>query len=199
VPTTERIAPKQRLRREDWESAALDAIAAGGFAAVAVEPLARRLGVTKGSFYAHFSTREQLIEAALARWEKSHGVEGLIRFAEIADPVKRLSAMLQSATEFSQSGAPSVHMSLLAELDDPRVRKAIGSATRSRLELLTKSYRQLGLPPQRAAHRARVAYATYLGLMQMAREEPRGRLSKSEIGRFMRELQSALLPGAIPG
>jgi AcrR family transcriptional regulator len=199
MPTTERTAAKQRLRREDWENAAVDAIASGGLAAVAVEPLARQLGVTKGSFYAHFSTRDQLIDAALARWQRSHGVDGLTRFAEIADPVERLTAMLQSATEFSQSGAPSVQISLLAELDDPRVREAVGRVTRSRLELLTKSYRELGLPPQRAAHRARLAYAAYLGLMQMAREAPRERLAKHEVARFMREVLTALLPDATAG
>ena len=39
-----------RLSAEDWALAALDVIAEQGLAAVAVEPLARRLGVTKGSF-----------------------------------------------------------------------------------------------------------------------------------------------------
>ena len=39
-----------RLSAEDWAQAALDMIAEQGVAAVAVEPLARRLGVTKGSF-----------------------------------------------------------------------------------------------------------------------------------------------------
>ena len=49
--------PKERngrLSAEDWAQAALDLIAEQGVAAVAVEPLARRLGVTKGSFYWHF-------------------------------------------------------------------------------------------------------------------------------------------------
>ena len=44
-------------------------IAEEGVAAVAVEALARRLGVTKGSFYWHFKNREALLQAALKRWE----------------------------------------------------------------------------------------------------------------------------------
>ena len=59
----------KRLSREDWERAALEAMADAGVAAVAVEPLARRLGVTKGSFYGFFANRDELIEAALSRWE----------------------------------------------------------------------------------------------------------------------------------
>ncbi|MGH3388225.1 MAG: TetR family transcriptional regulator, partial [Actinomadura sp.] len=42
---------KTRLSRADWANAALEAIAEGGLAAVAIEPLATRLGTTKGSFY----------------------------------------------------------------------------------------------------------------------------------------------------
>ena len=56
-----------RLSAEDWAQAALDQIAEQGVASVAVEPLARRLGVTKGSFYWHFPSREALLVAALER------------------------------------------------------------------------------------------------------------------------------------
>ena len=58
-----------RLSADDWALGALDVIAEQGLAAVAVEPLARRLGVTKGSFYWHFPSREALLVAALDLWE----------------------------------------------------------------------------------------------------------------------------------
>ena len=45
---------RARLSAEDWEQGALDMIAEQGIGALAVEALARRLGVTKGSFYWHF-------------------------------------------------------------------------------------------------------------------------------------------------
>ena len=186
-------ARKQRLSRDDWIAAAFDAIAESGMSAVAVEPLAARLGVTKGSFYAHFSTRDELVEAALESWEQSHAGLGLAEFSSIEDPAERLRAVMLAAVTFSQSGAPSVHMSLLGELQDPRVRAAVARVTAGRVELLTATYRSLGIPPQRAAHRARMAYATYLGLLQMAREAPERRLSKREIARFTAELDSTLI------
>ena len=61
---------KTRLTREDWANAALRAIAREGLRAVAVEPMAKRLGVTKGSFYWHFKTRADLIQAAVELWEE---------------------------------------------------------------------------------------------------------------------------------
>jgi hypothetical protein len=101
--------------------------------------------------------------------------------------------VLLAAITFSQSGAPSVHMSLLGELGDPRVRDAVARVTEARLSLLTRDYRELGLSPQRAADRARLFYAAYLGLLQMAREAPERALGKREIGRFMTEVSSALI------
>jgi AcrR family transcriptional regulator len=184
---------KPRLSRDDWVRVALDAIAENGLGAVAVEPLAARLGVTKGSFYSHFASRDELIEAALEDWEQSHARTGLERFGAIADPAERLRELLLAAITFSQSGAPSVHVSLLGELRDPRVRAAVARVTESRVSFLTRAYRELGLSPQRAADRARLFYATYLGLLQMAREAPDRTLAKREIGRFMAELSSALI------
>jgi AcrR family transcriptional regulator len=193
MATASAARSKRRLSRGDWTQAALDAIATGGLAAVAVEPLAAQLGVTKGSFYAHFSSRDELIEAALESFERSHGVTDLERFAEIEDPTERLRQVLLAAVTFSQSGAPSVHVSLLGELGDTRVRATVARVTESRVRLLTRTYRQLGLSPARAGDRARLAYATYLGLLQMAREAPERRLAKRELARFMDEVNSALI------
>jgi AcrR family transcriptional regulator len=194
VPSTKADARKRRLSRDDWVAAAFEAIADAGMSAVVVEPLAERLGVTKGSFYAHFASRDELIEATLESWEQSHAGSGLAEFSAVEDPAERLRAVLLAAVTFSQSGAPSVHMSLLGELQDPRVRGAVARVTARRVELLTATYQQLGLSPRRAAHRARMAYATYLGLLQMAREAPERTMSDREISRFMDELITAMIP-----
>ena len=183
---------KTRLSRDDWEGAALDAIAEGGIGAVAIEPLAAALGVTKGSFYAHFPSRDALIEATLARWERSHS-ESLSELDEIADPAERLERVMLAAISFSQSGAPSVHRRLLGELGDERVRPAIARMDSARVARLTATYRELGFPPQQAERRARLAYATYVGLLQMADGAPDERLDPREIAALVRELRGTLL------
>ncbi|MFG1640520.1 TetR/AcrR family transcriptional regulator [Amycolatopsis sp. NPDC049252] len=156
----------------DWARAALNAIASGGLTAVSVEPLARTLGVTKGSFYAHYRNRDELIAAALDVWVRGHGDEGLAEFAAISDPGERLRQLLTAVVPAVQPLAPSVHLSLLGDRNDPRVRDAVHRVNRARLELLARTYRELGLPPDRATSRARVAYAAILGLLHLAQTDP---------------------------
>ncbi len=173
--------------------AALDAMAERGLAGVAVEPLARRLGVTKGSFYSHFSSRDELIEASLESWERSHAEEHIERLQAIGDPAERLATVLRMAAEFSQSGAPSVHGRLMGELDDPRVRAAVARVNGARVDRLAETFRELGLSERAARHRARIAYATYVGLLQMSREAPDSRMKDRELEQFLAELRRALI------
>src|SRR5687768_16979730 len=81
------------LSRDDWTEAALDALAGTGLAAVAVDPLARRLGATKGSFYWHFANRDELIDATLERWERRDTTEVIAAIGALADPRERLVAL----------------------------------------------------------------------------------------------------------
>ena len=63
---------KATLTATDWERAALELIAERGVQALAIEPLARRMGITKGSFYWHFASREALL--ALSKGENFRSI-----------------------------------------------------------------------------------------------------------------------------
>ncbi len=74
---TERVKKMSRktngrvhLTKEDWLHAALEELNSSGIDAVKVLPLAKKLGVTRGSFYWHFKDREELLRAMLAYWEE---------------------------------------------------------------------------------------------------------------------------------
>ena len=54
--------------KKSWLDAALQALASGGIEQVRVESLAKKLGVTKGSFYWHFKDREQFLDELLNFW-----------------------------------------------------------------------------------------------------------------------------------
>jgi Transcriptional regulator len=97
APVTPSATPARgaRLSASDWAQAALDVIAEQGVSAVAVEPLARRLGVTKGSFYWHFPSRDALLQAALERWEEVEQEQVFGSLEEVPDPRERLRKLFQ--------------------------------------------------------------------------------------------------------
>src|SRR5215216_2342992 len=78
------------LKAEDWVEAARAGMVEGGIDAVAVEPLARQLGVTKGSFYWHFRDRRALLDATLERWQEESTEERISAIRLLADPKERL-------------------------------------------------------------------------------------------------------------
>jgi AcrR family transcriptional regulator len=63
--------PITRTPRGSWIEAGLKALGDGGPEAVRIEPLAKSLGVTKGSFYWHFEDRQALLEELLDAWERT--------------------------------------------------------------------------------------------------------------------------------
>ena len=60
----------KRLSKSDWLGAALELLSISGVESVKIVPLAKRLGVTSGSFYWHFSNRPELYKALLDYWER---------------------------------------------------------------------------------------------------------------------------------
>ncbi len=160
-----------RLSRDDWASAALDALAGGGLAAVAVEPLAGRLGTTKGSFYWHFRNRDELLAAALALWRTASTTTLIERVEhEGGSPEQRLRRLLGEV--FTPPARTEADLALLADAEHPLVAPALAEVTRQRLDYIAGLFRQLGFPPAQARRRALFAYSAYLGQLQLRRSAP---------------------------
>jgi AcrR family transcriptional regulator len=181
-----------RLSADDWAEAALDLIAEQGVAAVAVEPLARRLGVTKGSFYWHFPSRDALLEAALERWESVEQQEVFGKLEVVADPRERLGALFQLVAHEFKSHV--VYSALLKALDHPAVQPVIDRVSKRRLDYLTASFRQTGLGRTEAQHRARLTYAAYVGFLQLNLQLHQARMPQEEFEDYVAHLTRTLVP-----
>lgn len=159
---------RKRLTAQDWTAAAVRALAEGGLAAVAVEPIAARLGTTKGSFYWHFTGRDALLEAALAHWERT-GTEDVIGLIENeADLPSRLRKLLAVAID----GHDGVELALQPSAGHPLVAPVLARVTERRLTYLTALFTGIGFPPAEARHRSRLAYTAYLGHAQLRHATP---------------------------
>ena len=181
-----------RLSADDWAQAALELIAELGVASVAVEPLARRLGVTKGSFYWHFPSREALLVAALERWEKVEQEEVFGQLEAIPDPAQRLRSLFDLVAHEARSHI--IYSELLKALDHPVVRPVIERVSARRLEYLTASFRQAGLNRAGAQHRARLAYAAYVGFLQLNLQMQQPRLQHEEFEAYVEHVMATLIP-----
>lgn len=187
------------LSKEDWVRAALFAIADGGAAAVAVEPLAVRLGATKGSFYWHFRNREQLIAEALELWERQGTDDVIATLASIADPVERLRRLLQIAIRYEDDDAAGqADVGLLAAANDPIVGPVLRRVADKRLDFLERIFSDIGFAAGESRQRARIAYSAFLGWFELRRVVPDRTPLGSEQAAYERAVLDLVLAGA-PG
>lgn len=162
-----------RLTAEDWTAAALEAMARGGLAAVAVEPLAARLGATKGSFYWHFANRDALVEAALRRWESEHTDAVIALVEEQPDPLAKLRTLITTVIDStSNRTAQSIELAMLATADHPHVAPVLARVTERRVAYTAELFEALGLAADDARFRALLAVSAYLGHSQLAHAAP---------------------------
>lgn len=180
----------ERLDREAWIGAGLDALERGGTDAVSASALAQALGVTRGSFYWHFASRDELLEAVLERWEHDHSDAVLDALAAVADPRERLRLLVDAAT----SKPPSLFVRLLqAQTREPAVATVLNRSRARRVDFLARAYRELGLRPAAARRRALAAYAAYVGLAQLVSADET-LLAGRERSAFARELAAMVVP-----
>ena len=162
---------RRRLTPEDWADAALVAIAEGGLAAVAVEPLAARLATTKGSFYWHFANREALLEAALARWEEQTTTAVIREITATAEsPTGQLRSLIIRVVDAAERDP--VGLALLATAGHPAVAPVVNRVTGARIGVIVGLFQRLGFPADEARSRALLAYSAYLGHAQLAHSTP---------------------------
>ncbi|GAB3715317.1 TetR/AcrR family transcriptional regulator [Nocardiopsis oceani] len=164
---------RRRLTSRDWARAALAAISEGGLSAVAVEPIAARLGATKGSFYWHFANRDALIGAALDLWEREHTEAVVARVEAEPDARAKLRRLfLDVTTGAARAPENRIEVALLATAAHPLVAPTISRITERRIAYVAALYEDLGLSPVPARHHALLAFTTWLGHTQLVHATP---------------------------
>jgi AcrR family transcriptional regulator len=183
---------RSTLSAADWEREALELIAEQGVQALAVEPLARRMGITKGSFYWHFSSREALLEQALERWEE-HDARNLARFlGEIDNPRDRLMSFFRKVGK--EKLTHEVYSELCAAAGHPHVEPVLERVAGRRMKHLSDAYEEMGLSPDIARNQARLTYSVYLGFLQLQRQHQTPSLTSEEFDAYIEHVIATLVP-----
>lgn len=174
-----------RLSRDDWLEAAFSAAADQGFGAVRVLTLARRLGVTRGSFYWHFENQAALVDALVTRWrDQELQIHTQWRLGITAEPRADLLRLLDFA--LSRASAAD-HRELRFGLalralgrSNPTVARTIVEIDEARHELFNSEFMRLLGDPAEARQRAVVFYLAIAGAIQaLARGSTRKRDARS--------------------
>lgn len=164
------VAAKPQLDRAAWVKAAFDILAEEGLDGVRVEVLAKRLKVTKGSFYWHFKDRRDLLDAMLETWK-----DGRIRDIHkqtAAQPGEELAALHHTIEVYSAGRSRKGIPIELAVRDwarrDPQAAAVVEEVDATRLECARRLFLACGLPPDEAAARSVLLYAYVFGLSLMS-------------------------------
>ncbi len=111
-------------------AAATQAVRRHGYVATSVDEVCAAAKVSKGAFFHHFETKEELVAACLANWdEQGAAMEATAQFQTIADPRERVRACMDFFIEWFEN--PRLLKSCLAGTTVQEVGRAIPALRRA--------------------------------------------------------------------
>jgi len=163
---------KDQLSAGDWLDQGLKALARKGFTALKADPLAKAMGVSRGSFYWHFADVGAFHAALLKHWHEV-AAEQIIAEVEAAAPGNRALELLLHRV-FGERLALEGAVRSWASVD-PAARAAVQAIDRRRLDYIEQLLRQAGLSADLACARAQILYWAFLGFALSDRPSPKER------------------------
>jgi len=163
----ENMRPKSRpqLDRDAWIAEAIEVLAAEGVAGLRVEVLAKRLGVTKGSFYWHFKDRQDLLDEALTVWKEGR-IRDIVKQTSVP-PGQEAQQILHLIEVYSASRSRKGMLIELAVRDwakrDAAVAAVVSEVDACRFKCARDLFLKCGLTVREASSRSLLLYAYVFG------------------------------------
>ncbi len=167
---TKKPTEASKLTREDWLAASFQAVVEGGFDNARVLTLAARLGVTRGSFYWHFTDHADLISALVAHWrEQERGINVSMRAQPHPDAQQELENLLETALAHTGREMENVRFELALRglgRRDQGIANMLIEVDAERLDLFTHKFTRLTGNSQQASELATLFYLSIVGSYQ---------------------------------
>ncbi|HEX4257778.1 MAG TPA: TetR/AcrR family transcriptional regulator [Streptosporangiaceae bacterium] len=165
------MAAPARTPASAWVEAGLEALSAGGPDAVRVDPLARALGVTRGSFYWHFADRDALLTELLDVWERTATDDVLERVerhgGDARDRLRRAGALT-----FSDQLLP-IDLAIRGwARHDPGVAERLRRVDNRRLDYLRTLFGTFCADADEVEARSTLAFSLLIGSHFLAADHP---------------------------
>jgi AcrR family transcriptional regulator len=161
-----------QLSAKDWLDQGLKTLATSGFTALKAEPLAKAMGVSRGSFYWHFADIGAYHAAILKHWREVAAEQVIANLEAAADHDNPLALLLRRT--FSSKLALERAVRSWATVD-PVARTAVQATDRRRLGYVERLFERSGLSSDVARSRAQIFYWAFLGYALSDRPLPRAR------------------------
>jgi len=147
-----------QLSAKDWLDLGLKTLASDGFTALKAEPLAKAMGVSRGSFYWHFADLPAYHAAVLDYWRE------VAAERVIADLKSTRESRLALLLRRSFSGRLALEKAVRSwAAIDPRARAVVQAVDRRRLDYIALLLAESGLESDVAQARAQILYWAFVG------------------------------------
>ncbi|WP_375311790.1 TetR/AcrR family transcriptional regulator [Bradyrhizobium sp. A5] len=163
----------EQLSTDDWIKQGLKTLARSGFTALKADPLAKAMGVSRGSFYWHFADLGAFHAAILKRWREI-AAEQIIADVE-AGGGEPLMALLRRSFGARLDLERAVRN--WAAFDASAL-VAVRAIDRRRIDYIEALLAMRGLAPAMAQARAQILYWTFLGFALSGAPVPAVRLQR---------------------
>src|SRR3954454_20113152 len=161
----------EQLSADDWINRGLTALAKSGFTALKADPLAKAMGVSRGSFYWHFADLGAFHAAVLKRWREI-AAEQIIADVE-AGSDEPLKALLRRTFGARLELERAVRNWAAFDL---ATQAAVRAIDRRRLDYIEELLKKRGFEAATARARAQILYWTFLGFTLSGPPLPAARL-----------------------
>ncbi len=149
-----------QLSAKDWLGQGLKTLASDGFTALKAEPLAKAMGVSRGSFYWHFADIGAFHAAILKHWREIAAEQIIANLEAHKSHDNPLESLLRQA--FGGRLVLEKAVRTWATLD-PLARSAVQAIDRRRLGYVESLFKASGLSDDVARARAQIIYWAFLG------------------------------------
>ncbi|AFQ50347.1 TetR/AcrR family transcriptional regulator [Burkholderia cepacia] len=158
---------------DTWLDAATESLLEGGVEFVRILPLAKKLNLSRTSFYWFFRDREELLATLLARWKAKNTDNWLARTEAYADTISEAVLNVFDCW-FDDAIFDNRYEAAIRSWGQqaPEIATELADADAKRIAALTAMFERFDYAPVEAQVRARTMYLTQLGYVSMKMTEP---------------------------
>jgi len=149
-----------RLSREEWLARALEVLGRKGAGELTIESLARQLGVTKGSFYWHFSDRADFFRQLIEYWDERFTQTVIAEISELGGPAEERLLELMRLVLSKRLDRFEMPVRAWAQ-QNPALAPLVRKVDRHRISFVRSLFLEMGFDEDEAEMRTRI-FLTYM-------------------------------------